>query len=299
MLEFSQEWFVGEEIDGFFVEETMKRAWAAELEQLSEIDRICRENDIRYFADWGTLLGAVRHHGFIPWDDDIDIAIPRPDLLRFSEIAARELPEGWSFHDCYNTLGYHKMLRRVITGDTIDFGEKRMKSFHGFPYPVGIDISTIEYLPRDEEERETLIDMYTITASALSVCQDPASTAEKKEQYYQATEQMLGVNLDRTRDMPTQLVRLMDAVASMYGPDDSDIVGQLHYIVTGAATPKSEDSYLCGERFEFENITIPVPYCYDEVLTEWYGDYKIKRRNPSSHDYPFYREMQERVRWTT
>ena len=59
----------GEIRDGFYVESTMKKAWAAEIEVLNEVDRICRQHDIQYFADWGTLLGTIRHKGFVPWDD--------------------------------------------------------------------------------------------------------------------------------------------------------------------------------------------------------------------------------------
>ena len=70
---------------------------AVQLKQLSilkEIDAICRRNHIDYWLDGGTILGALRHGGFIPWDDDIDIAMPLSDLPRFVEAAQRELPKG-------------------------------------------------------------------------------------------------------------------------------------------------------------------------------------------------------------
>lgn len=77
----------------------VKRAWAAELEVLSEIDKICREYNIQYFADKRALLATVRNQGFIPWDDDFDIAIKREDYKRFMEIAPKELPEGFSAYN--------------------------------------------------------------------------------------------------------------------------------------------------------------------------------------------------------
>ena len=70
---------------------------ACQLKQLSileEIDRICQKHQIGYWLDGGTLLGAVRHGGFIPWDDDIDIAMRQADLDRFIAIAPSELREG-------------------------------------------------------------------------------------------------------------------------------------------------------------------------------------------------------------
>lgn len=296
MLDFDEKWFEGEEIDGFYVEPMMKRAWAAELELLSEIDRICVKHGLRYYADWGTLLGAVRHGGFIPWDDDIDISMPRQDLMLFAKVAPTELPEGWSYHDCYNSTGYYKTLRRVITSDTIDFGEERLGRFHGFPYPVGIDITPMDYIPADEEERAAQKDMYVAAMSAMNVWLDLESSDEDKQKYAEYVRTLLGVNINMNGDMPTQFIRLADAVASMYGPDDTDMAGQVHYIATGASKPRPADEYFSFTRFKFENVTIPVQDCYDEILTEWYGDYMKKVRQPSSHDYPFYRRMEEMVR---
>ena len=86
MAEFPESYFKGEEKEGFYVEEMMKRAWAAQIEVLELIDRICKEYEIPYFADWGTLLGTIRHKGFIPWDDDIDIVMKRDDYNRFLRI---------------------------------------------------------------------------------------------------------------------------------------------------------------------------------------------------------------------
>ena len=86
MLEFDKDFFEKEERCGFTIEPMMKSVWAAQLEVLEKIDRICKENGIKYFADWGTLLGAVRHKGFIPWDDDMDICMLRPDYLRFIQV---------------------------------------------------------------------------------------------------------------------------------------------------------------------------------------------------------------------
>ena len=68
-----------------------EKVWKIELDILMELDRICRKHDLRYFLDSGTLLGAVRHKGFIPWDDDIDLTMPRKDYDRLIEIASQEL----------------------------------------------------------------------------------------------------------------------------------------------------------------------------------------------------------------
>lgn len=74
-----------------FDQDTLDRLHAHHLQALLEADRICRKHGIRYFVIAGTLLGAVRHHGFIPWDDDLDIGLPRADYERFLRVAAKEL----------------------------------------------------------------------------------------------------------------------------------------------------------------------------------------------------------------
>ena len=72
-MEFPDSYFEDEVREGFYIPSLMKRAWAAQMEVLEIVGEICEKHHIRYFAEWGTLLGAVRHGGRIPWDDDIDI----------------------------------------------------------------------------------------------------------------------------------------------------------------------------------------------------------------------------------
>lgn len=71
----------------------LRRQQLVMLEMLKELDRICRKYEIPYFLYWGTLLGAVRHNGFIPWDDDLDVGLMRNDYLRLMDVLPRELPE--------------------------------------------------------------------------------------------------------------------------------------------------------------------------------------------------------------
>ena len=75
-----------------YIQENLRSCQLRQLEILTEIDRICRKHGIDYWLDGGSLLGAVRHGGFIPWDDDVDIAMRQEDLQRFLRIAPFELP---------------------------------------------------------------------------------------------------------------------------------------------------------------------------------------------------------------
>jgi len=80
--------FQSEYRDGYYVDEKMKKVWAVELELLEQFMDICENHGLRYYAIGGTLLGAVRHKGFIPWDDDIDVGMPREDYDRFLQLEA-------------------------------------------------------------------------------------------------------------------------------------------------------------------------------------------------------------------
>ena len=168
-MKFNNSYFEDEVQDGFFVPSEIKRAWAAELEVLSEIDKICKKHNIQYFADWGTLLAAVRHEGFIPWDDDLDIVMKRVDYIKFMEIAQTELPEGFSAYNFRNHDDLWLFLGRVVGKKRICFEEEHLEHFHQFPYIAGVDIFVLDYVSRDKEaerERDELA-LHTIALADL------------------------------------------------------------------------------------------------------------------------------------
>ena len=160
-MRFDDDFFKTETRDGFEVPPMMKRAWAAQMEVLKVVTDICDRNEIKYSAEFGTRLGAVRHKGMIPWDDDIDISLMREDYNRLLKILHKELPQGFvvagMYADCERLQEAAFVLQsRVIADEELwDFNDY-MKYFHGFPYQrVGIDIYPIDYISRDKEFAET------------------------------------------------------------------------------------------------------------------------------------------------
>ena len=98
--------------------EEQKRLQEVQLIALLEIDRICKKHNIRYFLAFGTLLGAVRHKGFIPWDDDVDITIPRDDLYRFISVCSSELNPEFFLQTSETDPNYYLPITRIRVNDT-------------------------------------------------------------------------------------------------------------------------------------------------------------------------------------
>ena len=89
------------------------------LAYLLEVDRICKKHNIRYFLGGGTLLGAIRHHGFIPWDDDADIMMLREDYNKFLEVVGQELPDGLFLQTSYTDKHCHYPFAKIRINNTI------------------------------------------------------------------------------------------------------------------------------------------------------------------------------------
>ncbi|WP_298578402.1 phosphorylcholine transferase LicD [uncultured Olegusella sp.] len=96
----------------------LERLQRKEIELLRVFDKVCRDNNISYFIIAGTLLGAVRHGGFIPWDDDIDIGMSEKDYRRFLKIAPTVLPKGYSLHNTLNTPGFTALWTKIYIDGT-------------------------------------------------------------------------------------------------------------------------------------------------------------------------------------
>ena len=122
--EFLPEFFIDEVRDGFYVPEMMKRFWAAQLMVLYEIVKICDRHSIPWYADMGTLLGAVRHKGYVPWDDDIDISMKREDWEEFFKYAQDELPEGFCALTARTDEEYDLFIGRVTSSHNININRE-------------------------------------------------------------------------------------------------------------------------------------------------------------------------------
>ena len=124
-------------------QKTLKKLQENQLEILNEIERICKKNNINFFLVGGTLLGAVRHKGYIPWDDDLDIGMMREDFIKFRNIVANDLDNKY-FFDFYDTdKDYYLPFAKVRKNNTT-FNEEISKDYDNHK-GIFVDIFPFEY----------------------------------------------------------------------------------------------------------------------------------------------------------
>jgi lipopolysaccharide cholinephosphotransferase len=291
-LHFDDNYFQGETINDFYVEPMMKRCWAAQMEVLAVIDDICQQYNLHYFAEFGTLLGAVRHQGYIPWDDDFDLGMLREDMVRFQKIAPEVLPEGFELINYNTEEDWDMILIRVMNGKHISIDDEHLKRFHGCPFAVGIDIFPIDYIPDNPADYELQLNLLSMLYAAKNAYEEQDFGLANARYYAVQVEKALNVTLDENKNMSNQLIRLIDAVSAMYGPQESSTMGiPLRALYAGdQRLPK--ECYTTLVLQPFENTQIPIPLGYHEILTCYYKDY-MKEVKTYAHDYPFYKEQKQ------
>lgn len=289
--------FLKEEIrEGFTVPEMMKRAWAAELKTLNEIDRVCKRHGIKYFAFYGSLLGAVRHKGFIPWDDDIDICMLPEDYMKFLEVSS-DFPAPYRVKSFYSDKPFTQFHIVVSNSreEKLSYDKDRIQDFFGCPFIVGIDVYRLDYLPRDPDLCKLMELMYYMGYS-LSMDYENKGIDKDFLKLLNLFSSRLGREFDI--DSPgfiTEIRRATDAIAMHCSSEDSDHVGYFpQYAYAGNCTHFPKEYYKDSLDREFENIKIPVPVDYDKVLKMIYGEqYMTPVQSFVGHDYPFYKGQLE------
>ena len=212
------------------------------LRSVEELDRLCTEHGLRYFLSSGTLLGAVRHQGFIPWDDDADLYMPVGDIIKLSEIMKDR--EDFSLINCYDDEDAHCDMLTYITDnryvcDCMTFPQISM----GLP----VDIFTLIGMPKDEEERER----YSRELKALD---------------------MEGWCSYRDEERRMELRRQMREKMLQYDFDTSDYVTS-PYSAMFYEVPYDKAIFSDYTPVPFEGRQFRAPVGYDALLKRQYGDY--------------------------
>jgi lipopolysaccharide cholinephosphotransferase len=259
----------------------MKEVRSIQLVLLKKLLEVCKRNNLRIWADSGTLIGTVREHGYIPWDDDIDMGMLRPDYDKLVEISQQEFTGRFFFQTAYSDKEYprgHAQLRMrnttAILPNDVD------KPFH---MGIFIDIFVYDVVPSDAKELETLRQqVITQKEKLFSYC-------DKMRFWKVFSSPVLYFRHKRIRKEISQI-----GFTKAYA--DYENLFRAH--------PLKEDSYIGEISFDFDNYAnqqinvkdfsdtlympfedtqIPVPIGYDAILTSMYGDYMRPVQEPTCH----------------
>ena len=308
-FKFDEKYFEDEERCGFKVSSLMKRCWASQLKVLAAFDEVCSRHGLKWFAFCGTLLGAVRHGGFIPWDDDMDVCMLRPDYNRFLEFARTEmkdyLVETYDYNNretkrCNDFMG----ITRINNTQKADFGEEFMNANYGFPYTVGLDVYPLDYLPKDQQTFDLVYQVYAYCINVAFKYKSlywqnytpPPGNYEgiDLDKAYADLKNVTGVKIDKNGDVPRQLNSIAENIAQITKSKDAENVACLSHLIMGHTNMIfSKDDFRAKLSAPFESGEINIPYGYENVLKINYGEQFIKPVNASPHEYPYYK-IQER-----
>ena len=299
-MEFSADFFKTEVRDGFEIPAMMKRAWAAQMEVLHVVAGVCKNNGIRYFADGGTLLGAVRHKGMIPWDDDIDICVVREEYNTLIQVLPKALPHGFVVAGMYadserlQKAAFVPHLR-VIADETLWNFNDYMRYFHGFPYQrVGIDIFPMDYISRDigiTNVQKQIIRLGIETLRDWNKLEENGMLDE----YVNGFQKLCNVSFDNVNNVKNYMWKIIDKISSISYREEADYITNIFYWLDNDNYKMKKECYDYTIELPFENMNIVAPEMYDEVLRAEYGDYMVPVKGAADHDYPFYGHMESEL----
>lgn len=290
---FDPSFFEAETRDGFYIKSMMKKVWAEQLEVLHQLDLICRRHGIPYFAEGGTLLGAIRHKGFIPWDDDIDIIMLRKDFNRFKHYAQDELPTEYIFSG-RQAVNDESRIVRISNCINISTDPDFLAKHHGCPYVVGLDLFVLDSLPgEDTEEEEIMLKLIAFAEGLALKWKTDTISEEEKENSLHSLESCCAVTIDRNKDIQDELFRLADRISAMYYDVETKDVAVIPNLLVMKEARQLREWFSYSIDIPFENTVIPVSPNYHEILTLYYGkDYMTPKIVRAAHDYPFYRSQE-------
>lgn len=251
----------------------LKRVQQTEKEILKTFIGICEKHQFRYFVVFGTLLGTIRHQGFIPWDDDVDVAMPREDYEQFLTVAQKECGEGYFLQTVDTDPDYHLFFAKLRMRDTV-FVESSLQQ-SGSVTGFYIDIFPYDAVPDDDEEMRRQIRKAEKLAALLSISRvsEPqiGQYGKLKEIVLKAIWKTVhyGLRVKKGSDMSVWKKCQEIFCAFINIPTQRracfcmDVERWMIY--------NNEIKELCDR--PFEDIQVKVPVGYDKMLTRHYGSY--------------------------
>lgn len=255
----------------YTISETMKKAWAVQMDLLQELLRVCNEHGLRVFADSGTLIGAVREKGFIPWDDDIDVAMLRSDYDKLMALS-KEFKEPFflqtiSSHPYYINR-YAQLHMKGTTAIRTDGKPQRHQQ------NIFIDIFVIDTMPSNPRAFKRHYARVRSASQKLKIVRKITHRLPKP--IYLWCREHTKFLSDKYRY--EEFERVVRSVAM----DDRKAYGA--FLCQNMTLPiKHLAGYKETIMLPFEHIMIPCPSGYDELLRLEYGDYMRPVQAPTMH----------------
>ncbi len=260
-----------------------------QLELMKQIDRICAEQQLTYFLYWGTLIGAVRHNGFIPWDDDADIVMLRPDyekLIAYLAAHETELYPLRLMHYSTNEKYLYPIAR--ISDDRY----KVVFEHEPVDYGLGVFVDLYPFDGWSNRKEETpayfRARKYMLKNFFLSVYDHfPAGNGAKWKL------PLKWILYRRARRIGTHgFIIRMDEAAKKYSIEDYAYVGNLNWAQDDREG--TEKANLIPIRHPFEDTELSIPQGYDRILRDYYGNYMQyppEEERCGHHSYKAYRKL--------
>lgn len=260
-------YLVPEVRDGEFIDEKKKKLFKVLIDIIEEIKLICEKNDLRYYAAYGTLLGAVRHKGFVPWDDDVDLWMPRKDFEKFQQIAPRELPSRFFMQTQLTDPEYDFDIIRIRDNNTTQIEDWRLEAKQVMNYGIWVSIFPLDGRPNSEYGAQKKLMRILLIDELLRVRKVGPSL--KKMLMARLIVMFVGEKrlLNKRREL------LEDCPFESSERCTPFLASWLYY-----RENLSTKAFSKSLEVPFEYTTIRIPYDYDELLTTLYGDWRIPVR---------------------
>lgn len=265
-MDFKDTFFEEEIRCGYTISSKMKRVWAVELEMLERFIEVCEKNNLNYFLDGGTLLGAVRHQGFIPWDDDIDVIMPRKDYECLCQIADKEFEYPYFFQTTLTEKGFFRTHAQLRNSDTTGFiaidGKKDINR------GIFMDIFVLDNIPDGILKKKFFKYNILIKKRVLAYMYDREyeNLSLKGKTIYTLVHSFF-----RIYPFRKFFVKFNKTLAK-YRNKDTTLVGDitLQWRSNVQWPKKWYDGY---SYLSFEGLRVRVPLFYKEILTRQYGNF--------------------------
>lgn len=259
-----------------------------ELELLDEFLRICKKYDLQYFLAGGSCLGAVRHGGFIPWDDDIDIGMPREDYDRFCEVAASELDDRFTLQNYHTEPNCGFVFGKIRRKNTI-YSEKYSAHLN-MSQGVWIDLFPYDVLPDEENDQKKLYEKIEFWKNLYIVrCgyKFPENGGSSRKVLYRIAK-IVSIFFSKS-----YLINKIDGLRRRFDEGNGcDVIpyGGAHSFEQERLKRATIEDYV---PIEFEGRTCNILADYDTYLTDFYGDYM--KLPPESERGGFHNMLEFRV----